>query len=209
LQVTATGISVGYTVEFQSSTDGGTTWSEVASVVADSGSKTVEVPLAGYGVSTQYRARTSTVIDTITVWSDWVVSSAIASTDTNSYLVSTDGVTYLPVEVREDSTQTIVQGVAVTYGHGSTRARQDQTIPMGLSGQTILIVGSLAEQQAVEEWLTTEEVWWLRWGPERTPGTGLVDHPATKMALAGPVGTSRVIQAAAAARTVAFSWIEQ
>lgn len=209
LAVTVTGVGIGYTLDVQSSADGGTTWAEVTSITADTVAEVIPIPLAPFGVPIQYRGRTSTQIDSVTMWSDWVISDPTACTDPGTYLVSTDGQRYLPVAISAESPIALVQGVSITYGHGSTIARQDQTVPMGRTGQTTIITHDYAAQTAAETWLSTEQSWWLRYPPERTVGVGLVNKPAIRMALGAPLGTTRIIQSAHASRTITFTWVEQ
>jgi hypothetical protein len=208
LQVTITGLSAAVGVQLQSSTDGAT-WSTVVTITAPSATEVVDIPLAPYAIATYYRARIYTLSEDVQLWSAWTTSTAVASTDTGAYLVAdTDRTSYLAVEVTEDSTRKTVQGVSVTYGHGSTRARIDRTEALGESGQTILLTLTATERAAIVAWLTDSDVWWLRWNPERT-GATTTDAGSTRMGLAGEVDTERLDQLAITRRTVSFQWIEQ
>jgi hypothetical protein len=208
LQVTVAGIAAGYDLTIEMSIDLGEHWTPV-NTLTNPGTPTVaQIPLAGYGITTLFRARTSvTLSDVVVLYSAWVESAPLASTDRGYYLVSVDGNTYLHVRMVQDAPHKIGQGVSVTYGHGATRPRQDQTVSMGESGTTTLQAATLDEEHEVIHWLTTQGTWWLRWGPERSPA--LTDKPATLMALAAPIESGRLAQFNTAYRNITFSWIEQ
>jgi hypothetical protein len=208
LQVTVAGIGDGLDLTIEMSVDGGENWTPV-NTLTNPGTPTVaQIPLAGYGIITLFRARTSvTLSDVVVLYSAWVESSPLASTDPNYYLVSVDGNTFLQVRMVTDAPHVVNQGFSVTYGHGATRPRQDQTVAMGESGTTTLQVRTLDEEYEVTHWLTTQGTWWLRWGPERSPT--LTDKPATLMSLSAPVQSGRRAQFNTALREVSFSWIEQ
>jgi hypothetical protein len=208
LQVTVAGINAGYDLTIEMSVDGGENWTPVNTLTNPGTPVVADIPLAGYGVPAIYRARTSvTLSDVVVLYSAWVQSASVASTDRGYYLVSEDGNTYLQVRMTGDTTHKIAQGVSVTYGHGATRARQDQTVTMGESGQTTLQAADINEEYEITHWLTTQGTWWLRWGPERGPS--LTDKPATLMALAAPVESARIAQFNTAYRNITFAWIEQ
>ena len=208
LQVTVAGIPTAMGVDLEQSTDG-STWESVVAISAPSATQVIDIPLAAYGVATQYRARTYQVVEDVRLYSSWTTSAAVASTDTAAYLVDdTDRSEWLAVRISDDSSRTTVQGVAVSYGHGATRARVDRSESMGEAGSTRLSVDTDAARTAVVEWLTTKPVWWLRWYPERS-GSTLSDAGSTRMALAGPVSTSRLAQVVITKRHISFQWVEQ
>lgn len=208
LQVTVAGITAGYDLTIEMSVDGGENWTPVNALVNPGTPTVAQLPLAGYGITTLFRARTSiTLSDVVVLYSAWTESSPLASTDKHFYLVSQDGNTFLQVKMAQDKGRTVNQGFSVTYGHGATKARQDQTVSMGTSGQTTLQAESLDEEIEIITWLTTRGTWWLRWGPERSPG--LTNKPATLMSLAAPVEANRQVQFNTALRNISFSWIEQ
>lgn len=208
LQVTVAGINAGYDLTIEMSIDGGDNWTPVNALVNPGTPTVAQIPLAGYGITTLFRARTSvTLSDVVTLYSAWVISTALASTDTNVYLVTKDGNSFMKVLLAQDEAHQVAQGISITYGHGATRARQDQTVAMGETGTTTLQAATIAEEREVVNWLVTKGVWWLRWGPERSPG--LTDKPATLMALASPPTVARLAQFNTAYRHITYQWIEQ
>ena len=214
VQVTVSGIDAAADgLQVQMSVDGGTTWDDLVSMADPGGtwtSQVVEAPLAPYGnTQVKFRARIwDTNGDLVDLYSAWTTSSAITPTTTLAFLVDdTDRTAYLTVEVDEDDDRTLVQGVSVTYGLGATRPRVDRSEPAGETGQTTLLTWTQADRDAVVAWLSERDVWWLRWSPERADSTVAV--PATRMALAKPVGWSRVQQVDIQPRTVTFAWVEQ
>ena len=177
-------------------------------VQSGSGSIYVYVPLCPYGAAVDFRARVFTIVDGVRLYSAWASASAFTSTDTASYVVDAeDPSVYLAVDVLEDAGRSLVQGVSVTYGLGSTRARVDRGQAQGEAGSTTLLTWTLAERDALVTWLTERDSWWLRWSPERADAT--VDVPATLMALAGKVGWDRLAQLDISPRRVTFPWVEQ
>lgn len=208
LRVTVAGIPTAMGLQVERSTDG-STWSSVVTITAPSATHVLDVPKAAYGVATYYRARTYSLVDSVRLYSTWTASSAVASTDTAAYLIDdTDETTWLAIEPSEDSTRQTVQGVSVSFGHGTSRARVDRSEARGEAGQTRLLVLSDAERAALVAWLTVRPVWWLRWSPERNT-TATTDATATRMALRGAVSVDRLVQSDIAFRYVSFSWIEQ
>jgi hypothetical protein len=208
LQATVSGIGAGYDLTIEMSVDGGENWAPVNTLKNPGTPVVAQIPLAGYGISTIFRARTSvTLSDVVVLYSAWVQSAALASTDTSYYLVSVDGNQFFQVRMVQDAVHRTAQGVSITYGHGATRARQDQTVAMGESGATTIQARTLNEENAIISWLTAQGTWWLRWGPERGPT--LTDKPATRMALAAPIESNRVAQFNTAYRNITFSWVEQ
>lgn len=167
-----------------------------------------DVPLAAYGAAAFYRARNSNVISGVTLYSNWTTSSAVASTDDGSYFVDDDNA-YIPIAIREEQGPTIVQGITVTYGHGASKARQDQTAPQGLKGTLTLYTETILAEYTLREWLTTKGAWTTRWVPEINPGSGTLFRLNTRMALANAASVQHVIQKAHAARTLTFEWVEQ
>lgn len=170
--------------------------------------KTFEAPLAAYGQPAYYRARTSTVISGVTMYSGWTISEPVATTDTNSYFVD-DSNDYLRINIREEQGPTLVQGISVFYGHGAAKPRQDQTAPQGMTGTLVLGTGDIIDEYQVREWLTTKGAWTTRWVPERNPGSGTLFRLNTRMSLARAATVNHVIQTAHAARTITFEWVEQ
>lgn len=208
LQVTIAGVTVGYGAYLQMSYDG-TTWTDVETNYDHAGTSVVmDVPLAAYGAAATYRARTSNVISGVTLYSSWTTSSALATTDKGSYFVD-DTNEYIPIDIREEQGPTLVQGITISYGHGATKAFQDQTAPQGLTGALTLYTADIVDEYTLREWLTTKGVWTTRWVPERNPGSGTLFRLNTRMALAKAAAVTHVIQTAHAARTITFEWVEQ
>ena len=174
-----------------------------------------DVPIAPYGVQCEYAARTWTVLDGQTLYSDFkpynpsLGVTTIASTDTGAYLVSiTDCTDYLPVQMVEDGRRVLAQGVATSYGMGAGFARVDRSLSAGQSGSTVLISDTATDRAAVVAWLTGRAVWWMRWSPERHEST-YADVPATRMAMSSAASWQRLAQVAIQHRHVSFDWVEQ
>lgn len=208
LQVAVTGLGIlGVQVEW--SLDG-SVWSPVVDDPLPGATRFVSIPLAPYGIPQTYRARTYGITDGVKLWSDWVVSTPVASTDRRAYLVDdVDQTAYLPVYVSADQPRKQVQGVSVSHGWGSLRARVDRTVPAGEQGQTTLRVNDEASKAAIVAWLTTKQVWWLRWNPERNLAGAYVDAGSTRMVASEAVSSARIAQVAVTPRQVSFSWVQQ
>lgn len=171
-------------------------------------SSTFQVPLAAYGQAAYYRARTSNVISGVTMYSDWLVSEPLASTDRNAYFVD-DSNTFLQINIREEQPINLVQGVTVTYGHGADKPRQDQTVPQGMTGTLTLYSETILEEYELREWLTEKGTWTTRWVPEGNPGLGTLFRLNTRMALAKASTVQHVMQKAHSGRFITFDWVEQ
>lgn len=179
-----------------------------------------DVPVAPYGVQCEYAARTWTVLEGQTFYSDWKHYNpspgvtTIASTDTGAYLVD-DALptTYLAVKVAEDGERAYAQGVAVSYGMGADFARVDKSSTAGEYGSTTLLATTATERAAIVTWLTGRAVWRLRWPPERSDATfsdgSYANVPATRMAMANAASWQRLAQVAIQHRHVSFDWVEQ
>ena len=209
LQVTVTGIGSGLGVQIQSQRPGGA-WETVATEPAPSGTYQQGIPLAPYGVAVTYRARTYSVLEGVRLWSSWVTSVPVSSTDAAAYLVSDDGSQWLRVTIEADDDRDLVQGVSVSYGFGAARAQVDSGPVQGKAGSTVLRTDTAAELDAVQEWLTTRPVWWLRWHPEGSlVSDAPVDQAATRMALAASLSESRLALIPISKRHTGFRWVTQ
>ena len=157
-------------------------------------------------VARTYRARSYAVVDGVRLASAWVTSSEMASSDRGAYLVGDDGA-WLAVDLYDDASRTVVQGVSVSYGLGSTTARVDRTVAAGERGSSSIDTETAADRAAVVEWLTTRDQWTIRWFVERDPSGAWTAVADTRMGLASPVGVSRWDQLAITERNVAFDWV--
>ena len=174
-----------------------------------------DVPIAPYGVQCEYAARTWTVLEGQTFYSDWkhynpsLGVTTIASTDTGAYLVDdalpTD---YLAVGIIDDGDQSLVQGVAVSYGMSADFARTDRSKPAGIQGRTVFDADTLADRLALVDWLSSRTVWRVRWNPEMA-GSVYANTPATRMTLASRVVWKRYVQHVLQGRDVVIDWVEQ
>lgn len=210
LRVTVAGITAGYDrVQVQRSTDAGTTWADIAQLVPDSTTEVIDVPQAGYQVSTLYRARVMNTVTDVDLWSAWTTAAAaVGSTDTGAYLVSADGQTYVAVRIRKVSDERTVQGVSTTYGIGSTRGRVDKSVGAGKAGAVALITSTPADKAAAEAFLEANLTCWLRWNPERY-GSTYYDKPARLIAHTTAWNEDYLAQAAITQREIPMGWIEQ
>lgn len=209
--VTVTGIQLGLGLQVQSSTDGGFVWVPVRDIPAPALTQSVPVPLAAYGVATAYRVRTYRVLEGVRLGGAWVESGACVSTDRRCYLVSDDGSEWLAVSIRDEDAVTVVQGLTVSYGLGSTRPRVDRSPTQGLAGRLTLVAESIAERDAIVSWLTTRDVWWLSRNPEpsRAWGSPHVDVPPIRQALADSLDVARIANLPLSVRDITYAWVEQ
>ncbi len=210
LRVTVAGITAGYDrLQIQRSTDAGTTWADIVILTPDATSEVVDVPQAGYQVSTLYRARLMNTVSDVELWSAWTtIAEAVASTDTGAYLVSADGQTYVAVRIRKVSDERTVQAATVTYGIGATRGRVDKAVAAGKAGAVALITSTPADKAAVEAFLGANRTCWLRWNPERH-GATYYDKPARLIAHTSAWSEDYLAQAAITQREIPMGWIEQ
>lgn len=231
LALDVVGVGASYEwLQVQYSTDGGTTWVEIAEVVeagvsqpiaypglfypgqiypSQSGTlQTVELPLAPYGVSALWRVRMGDVTsEGATLWSDWTVSPfALANSDPNAYLVNRDCTDWLKVWIVGDSERIIRQGVTVSDGIGATFPRVDYGVSAGEAGSTRLYTGTRAAWDALHAWIDAQgtDPFWFRWNPERT-----VDEPAILVARSGALRRERVVQVAVSHRITTLDWVQQ
>lgn len=208
LIVTVSGIPTGCGVTLQGTVDLNT-WTDVVSRDIPGSTLAQAVPLADWGVPVTYRARTYTLVDGIRVYSTWMQSAAVASTDTGQYLVSDDGLDYLPAHLASDPVRKRAQGFMVSYGLSATSARVDRTPPMGEYGTTILATLTGAERRALIAWIDAHDVWWLRWGVEGV-GASCESVPATRMTISDPSEWVRFVDTSSSAiRTLPIPWVEQ
>lgn len=196
-------------LEVEFSEDGKLSWTALATVATPTTPTTVHHPLAKYGTATWFRARVWDTVDTVEVPSAWTESAAsVTSTDQGAYLVADDETDYLAVCVAEDGARELVQGVGVSYGMGGDYAMVDRSDTAGESGSTSFRVTTLAARTTLVDWLTTHDVFRLRWHPE-LDGLTVADQGATRMAPASPIGWQRIAQTAIQNRRVSLSWVEQ
>lgn len=211
LQVVMTGVNpAADAVEVSSSVDGQATWQLQATLAPTSVTMTVDFPQAVYGQVARYRARQAAVIDGVRMWSPSVTSLYdVASRDKSAYLVSMDGSEWLRVRIREDSDRTIVEGVTVSYGLGSDRADVHRTPPAGETGRTVFACRTKAERVAVEDFLTRNLTFQIRWSPEVENHKEWVNVGTTTMQRTSPLSESRLAQYAIALRDLPVEWVEQ
>lgn len=196
-------------LEVEFSEDGKLSWTALATVATPTTPTTVHHPLAKYGAATWFRARVWDTVDTVAVPSAWTESAAsVTSTDSGAYIVADDDETdYLAVEIVEDGPRELVQGVSVSYGQGGNYGLVDSSPAQGEAGRTTLEAWTQAARVALLDWLADHDAFRLRWPPER--GETTVDVPATRMALASPLGWQRLAQVDIQPRHVTFEWVEQ
>lgn len=208
LRVTVSGIPTGRGIRVEKSIDTGATWTLLRDVPAPGSSVYyVRDALAGYGVPTYYRACSYESVDGVELTSAWEqIPSAVSSTDESAYLVSDDGVTYLPVTVLSSARETLTQGVSTWHGLSADSARVDKTPPQGWRGTTVLETQTESDRATVIAFLTEQPVWWLRWGPE-IYGLTRADAAPTRMRQASEVSKDRKARALSV-RQVEFSWVE-
>lgn len=208
LRVTVAGITAGYDgLEIQGSTDSGTTWTALASMVPDATSEAVDVPLAAYGVPTLYRARVLDNSTGVDLWSDWTTAAAaVASTDQGAYFVTEAGDDWMAVQIVEDSERRRVQPVAVWYPPAASLPSVDRGPAQGETGTLTLETETAADLAALLAWLDANAVWIMRWPPEGPP---LADAGTTRMAQAEQVSYARPVQAQLSWRFFALQWVEQ
>lgn len=214
--VTVAGIAAGAdTVEVQWTEEATGTWptdgSLIATVVPSGTSMVVPVPRAGYGVSRQYRARITDVVDTVSLPSAWAtIAVPVASTDHRAYLVAQgDMADYLPVAVHTDARRLRLEGITSSSGMGADHMRVDYTPPAGWSGDTEFITETQAERVAFADWLQAHRcpfyfVWYPEW-----EGSTAVHVPAVLISRVTPDSADRRIQHVIATRNVQFAWVTQ
>jgi hypothetical protein len=202
LLVTVAGVTGVDAVQVQSSTDDGTSWSEVATAVPSGSAVTVQRPTR-YGVDVRFRARTADTIDGMQLWSAWTAMAAdVTPTDRGAYLIDPDdGADWLAIRVRQDAARERVQGVSVWYGAGADRAVVDRAPAAGWAGKTTLLVSTAVERAALLAWLDSHPTFWLHWNPERYGASTTAEEP-TLMALSDSVSLARP-------REVPIAWVEQ
>lgn len=180
-------------------------------VPATEGDVVVAVPLAAYGVATTFSVDALNVdVDGIELWSDPTEGSG-TNWDRYSYLVSDDGTSYLQVHVPTDGPDRTDTAVAATFGGLGNRARSVvRSVSQGMVSATLLYTGSLAARQALKAWIDANDVYWLRWSPERDENETYADTPATRMAFGpGSWVESRLDQMDTQERHITMPWTEQ
>jgi len=165
--VTVTGLTVGQPVQVEQRLDG-VTWTPLVSTTATATSMAFGSPLAMTGQPVAFRARTSTVVDGVTLWSNWSPIASVVQAPLCGYLVDdTDRSVYLRVHLRSDEERVRIQGITVSVGLGATSARIDSTVEAGQSSTTVFATGDEAERAALMAWLAARAVWWITWPPNR------------------------------------------
>ena len=212
LTVTVAGIGAGMSgVEVQTSVDTGSTWQHVRSIEFPDPSVAILLPLVEYGVPLAVRARCWRIVDGVRLDSAWTQSAGTAtSTWGGTCLISDDGSEWLQVMLERgaDQDRELVQGVTVSYGLGSPHARVDRTEIMGERGTAIVLALDPADVDAVMAWLTSRDVWWLRWGAERSESGPVVSGGITRMTAAAALTKSR-LGPRHTGRRITFDWVSQ
>ena len=182
----------------------------VAEILMPDTSVTVPYPLAPYGVALWAQARIWTEAEGVRLYSAGRISvDGVTSSDMGAYLVSdTDATDYLAVGIIDDGDQSLVQGVAVSYGMSADFARTDRSKPAGIQGRTVFDADTLADRLALVDWLSSRTVWRVRWNPEMA-GSVYANTPATRMTLASRVVWKRYVQHVLQGRDVVIDWVEQ
>ena len=182
----------------------------VVTVPLPAATQTLLVPQAVYGLPTVYRVRITDTIEGITVYSAWVSSAPITTTDKNCYLI--DGVEYVKVNLYDRGDQSLSQGISIWYGIGAEKAMSDRGAVRGQEGSTTLLCKNEVDRAQVAAWLTTREYWILRWPPELDgPSTGemvLTGTTPTRMTQATILSVDRVTRSLLAHRMLKFGWVE-
>ena len=212
LTVTLTGIPTADVLQVQSSTNG-TDWTALASIALPNATEAVKNPLAGFGVATFYRARIGVTTEGVTLYSAWITSGAVASTDKGTYLVAADNVAqFLPVKVGPRPARGLAQGVAVMYPLAApgvpAKPRTDRTPTAGWVGRLTVTALRRADWQALVTWLTTRGSWRVRWAPEIDPDGVWQDAGWTAMALADRLAVADFVSRAHTGRDITFDWVE-
>jgi hypothetical protein len=209
MQVNVTGVPAGKDVEAQWSVDGGTSWAALGYQVAPGTTASFDHPLAPYGVSVLFRARSLEILDGVGIPSSWTVAgSGVVSTDAGSYFVTDEG-SWLAVTVADAGSVEYVQGVQVSYGMGADGARVDRSPVQGSRGSLRLDTATKEASAALVSWITSVEVWAHRAHPE-TGDDGVVrDAGVQRMSPAKAVTAARPVQALIEDRHVSFDWVER
>lgn len=202
------GVPAGMDVEAQWSLGDGI-WLPLGKLVAPGTTATFRHPLAPYGVPVTFRSRNLNIVDGVGLNSAWTTSSPITGLDLGSYFVADDGA-WISVEVLNDGPVTPVQGVQVSYGMGAEQALIDRGPVQGHTGTIAIDVLNRTVRTALEDWITTREVWTHRPHPELDPDSGSVRTvPLQRMSAASKVSAARHVQAPIEDRIVTFDWVER
>lgn len=195
-------------VEVQRSTDG----AQFVPLATWTGGGRIRDVFATYGVPTRYRARTGTVLDGQRLWSDWVTSDPITSTDHYSYIASAvDPVaTWQRLLIRADGTRRHVRETVVGYGLGDTRPRVSHGPRRGMSGSLGARTEAAADTDALEALLLSGEVLQVRMPAD---GQTITDRDLpeimTVAVAAAPTRDRLAHTALIKGRIVSFEWVEQ
>ena len=213
--LSVTGVSpTAMRLEIEQKVDG--EWFPLTNVVGPGASNTVDIPGAPYNIARVYRARAWAIVSGVAVYSGWVTSASVASTDEGSYFISTGGEEWIRVSVRSDGETTVIQGIDVSNPLTGPDADPRYVVPMvertktgGTRGQMELQVFYWEDLEALEEWVTTHKSWDYRRTPEK--GTdGLLRHvSAVRMGQAGNIRYARRAQTNTSIRSFVFDYVKQ
>lgn len=184
-------------------------WATVATTEDPDASETIALPLAPYAVARRYRIRALHLSEGVRLASDWVTSTAVASTDPGAYFVSIDGTEWLAVDVYDDGGRELAQGVLTSWAIGATVAHRQMTLPAGWVGSSSIDVDTEEDHDALVEWITTRPRWVVRWFAEQAPDGTMRGRKNTIMGLYARPGSARWDQLAITERNVSFAWVTQ
>lgn len=195
-------------VEVQRSTDG----AQFVQFATWTGGGKIRDVFATYGLPTRYRSRTGTVLDGQRLWSDWVTSDPITSTDHCSYIASAvDPVaTWQQLHIRADGTRRHVRETAVGYGLGDTRPRVSHGPHRGMAGSMEAHTDTAADTDALEALLLSGEVLQVRMPADgRTITDRDLPEIMTVAVAAAPTRNRLAHTALIKGRAINFEWVEQ
>lgn len=203
--VTAFGVPSG-SVALEWDVDGD--WLPSTVMESPASAEVLHVALAPYGVEHVYRARAWAVVSGVRLPSDWVDSNPLTSTDHCSYLV--DGTDWLRIRVRSEDTRTPIESIATHVGLDARSVRTDRTPRAGWDGGMVLSVSTLADHDALVDWLDERRAYVYRPAAERDDG-GPIMHalPNIPISRSAVYPVDRLTQTNSAHRLIGVRWVTQ
>lgn len=209
ITITANGLSGYETLKVEFSVSGK---QHTIAAPITSGSMTLDLPLAPYGVLVSYQVSASQVVSGVELWSDPVEAIAMGL-DASCYLVADDLLSWMRVVLQADQPHEMAQTNTVAYG--LPRPDDEQNLPFvdlgpeqGWTGTTTLKSVTMAGRDALLAFWRANDVFVTRWPPERE-GNALSDAGSTRMAKVTGTRDERLAQVLLARHLFQFSWVEQ